>query len=290
MVDVQCAVCGRTATVDESATTCPSCGAPLAIPVSATQAAPEASAAGDEVLQVVMVSADPTDSTEVEAIPLADAGGEGPLAAGDVKVDTSASDTTGASDEPELVAIEVVEVVAPADAGDVATADGSQDGAMAFDTPAGFEPLAVTYEEVTLDTPSADTASAEDTGDATPAVVLDAVGIDTATGDVVEVVEVFAEPASAPSASSEPATPAPQASEPVAPPAAPVAPAPAAPAAPAPQAVAAPAPAPAAQPITVSSTQAAQSGGLGAGFVLVGLLVLVAVVLVVLYFAGVIFH
>ncbi len=304
MNDVVCAVCGRTVTVDENTTTCASCGAPLALPIQQEPAVSSADSAAPAV-----PAGDPTDSAEVQAIPVAEVAGESSAAATGVQVDTSMAGTPDTQDEPVLVAAEVVEVFTPAgDASDgfasYAADGGSQNGAPTFADVDGFEPVAVAYETVSYEAPSADAyvppvpmtteseqgASSEAAADApdaeieawqTPAVVLDAIGVDTATGDVVEVVEVFAaEPA--PVEEVPAAAPVPVASAPETP----VAPASAAPA-PTP---AAPAPMPAAPKAfaATSSAPARETGGSAALIALLVLVVLAAVVICVLYFAGIV--
>jgi hypothetical protein len=159
MNDVVCTVCGRTVTVDENTTTCPSCGAPLALPVQQEPAAVAADSAGPAVR-----AGDPTDSAEVQAIPVADVAGEGPAEASGVRVDMSAAtpDVREAAGESEFVAVEATEVLPPtsnaSDAFVVAYASdgGSRNGAGTYATADTFEPVAVAYETVSYEAPTSD--------------------------------------------------------------------------------------------------------------------------------------
>ncbi len=189
------------------------------------------------------MTGDPTDSAAAQVIPVADVAGEGPVDASGVQVDTSATaapDAQEAAQEPEVLAVEAVEVLTPigdaADAFVVAYASdgGAQNGAGTYATADSFEPVAVAYETVSYEAPTPDayvppvpettdggfgtadaSEAAADSTDAgleswqTPEVVIDTIGVDTATGEVVEVVEVFAAEPDAPTESAPAETSAP---------------------------------------------------------------------------------
>ena len=183
-----------------------------------------------------LLTGDPTDSAAAQAIPVADVAGEGPGDASGVQVDTSATaapDAQEAAQEPAGTGCRGRRGPHSNRGRRRRIRGGLRLGRRGAEWRGDvchrrfIEPVAVAYETVSYEAPAPDayvppvpemtdgafgtadaSEAAADSTDAgleswqTPEVVIDTIGVDTATGEVVEVVEVFAAEPDAPTESA----------------------------------------------------------------------------------------